>query len=252
MYGKHPQSLEKADVDKASSNNWLRSSGLKPETEGLIIAAQDQCLPTRSYRSRIIKDGTNPTCRLCNKFEESIEHITSGCPVLAVNEYLNRHNKVAAYVHYNILKHYKISVVENWYDHKPKTVTNNENVTILWDMPISTDREIKANKPDIVIKDKKEKKCWLLDISTPSDRNVAVKEVEKLSKYKDLEIEINRMWGMKTTVIPIIIGNLGLIRKTCEKWTKQVPGNINIDMLQKITLLGTAHILRKTLSIKTV
>ena len=60
------------------------------------------------------------------------------------------------------------------------------------------------------------------------------------------------MWGMKTTVIPIIIGNLGLIRKTCEKWTKQVPGNINIDMLQKITLLGTAHILRKTLSIKTV
>ena len=68
IHGKYPENLEKAHVDRDQTNIWLKSSGLKPETEGLIIAAQDQCLPTRSYRFRIIKDGTNPMCRLCGKF----------------------------------------------------------------------------------------------------------------------------------------------------------------------------------------
>ena len=35
------------------------------------------------------------------------------------------------------------------------TVTENNEATILWDMPIQTDREIKANRPDLVVKDKK-------------------------------------------------------------------------------------------------
>ena len=58
-----------------------------------------------------------------------------------------------------------------------------------------------------------------MDISTPSERNLALKEVEKLSKYKDLEIEINRMWKMETIVIPEAIGNLGMIRETNDKCT---------------------------------
>ena len=252
MHGKYPESLEKADVDRDQTNIWLKSSGLKPETEGLIIAAQDQCLPTRSYRFRIIKDGTNPMCRLCGKFEKTIEHITAGCHTLAVKEYIHRHNRVAAYVHYKILQHYNIQVGDNWYQHEPKTVTTTKEVTVLWDMPISTDRELKANRPDIVVKDHQSKTCYIIDISTPSERNMALKEVEKLSKYKDLEIEINRMWNMKTIVIPVVIGNLGMIRKTNDKWIKQLPGTPHIEMLQKITLLGTAHILRKVLSIKTV
>ena len=63
-------------------------------------------------------------------------------------------------------------------------------------MPIQTDREIKANRPDIVIKDKQEKSCLLIDMSIPTEKNTSVKVTEKLSKYKDLEIEIERMWGM--------------------------------------------------------
>ena len=118
-------------------------------------------------------------------------------------------------------------------------------------MPIQTDREIKANRPDIVIKDKQEKSCLLIDMSIPTEKNTSVKVTEKLSKYKDLEIEIERMWGMKaTTILAVVIGALGLIKKGLEKYTKQIPGNIKISELQKITLLGTSRILRKTLSIK--
>ena len=41
---------------------------------------------------------------------------------------------------------------QKWYEHEPQTVT------ILWDMPIQTDHEIKANRPDIVIENKKKTK----------------------------------------------------------------------------------------------
>jgi len=50
---------------------------------------------------------------------------------------------------------------------------------------------------------------------------------------------------MKTIVIPVVIRILGMIRKTDEKWIKQLPGTPYLEMLQKITLLGIAHILRK-------
>ena len=87
-------------------------------------------------------------------------------------------------------------------------------------------------------------------MAIPCEKNTSVKVTEKLSKYKDLEIEIERMWGMKATTIPVVIGALGLIKKGLEKYTKQIPGNIKISELQKIALLGTSRILRKTLSIK--
>ena len=64
------------------------------------------------------------------------------------------------------------------------------DITVLWDMPIQTDREIKANRPDIVIKNKKEKSCLLIDMAIPTHGNTSVKVTEKLSNYKDLEIEI--------------------------------------------------------------
>ena len=55
------------------------------------------------------------------------------------------------------------------YDHEPETVTENEDLTILWDMPMHTDRKITANRPDIVIKDHKTKSCKLIDMAVPSD-----------------------------------------------------------------------------------
>ena len=53
----------------------------------------------------------------------------------------------------------------------------------------------------------------IIDTSIPTEKNTSVKIIEKLSKYKDLEIEIERMWGMKATAIPVVIGALGLIKR---------------------------------------
>ena len=50
-------------------------------------------------------------------------------------------------------------------------------------------------------------------MAVPSDRNTSVKIIEKLSKYKDLEIQVTRMWGMNTETVPVVIGALGVIKR---------------------------------------
>ena len=49
-------------------------------------------------------------------------------------------------------------------------------------------------------------------------------------------------------IIIIIIGALGAIKKGLETYLGRIPGQLSISELQKITLLGTAHILRRVLS----
>ena len=75
------------------------------------------------------------------------------------------------------------------------------------------------------------------------NRNVIKKEAEKILKYKDLAIEIQRMWNVKTKVIPKTIGATGTISKTFRKYVSNIPGNHEVKELQKTATLGTAHIL---------
>ena len=77
----------------------------------------------------------------------------------------------------------------------------------LWDISIHTDRTIPANTPDIVLKNKKDKTCLLIDMTTPLDTNTLVKTTEKLTKYKDLEIEVERMWGAQNNNSPGCYGS---------------------------------------------
>ena len=169
--------------------------------------------------------------------------------MLAKSEFMQRHDQAASYMHWKICKAFSLPVKDKWCNHNPETVISNGQVTLIWHMQVHTDKEIKANKQDIIIKDHINNMCQLIDMTIPSDRNVLIKEVEKFSKYKDLEIEISKMWRMKTTTIPVVIGALGVIKKGMRSNIEKIPGKISLEELQKITLLGTAHILRKVLSI---
>jgi hypothetical protein len=70
---------------------------------------------------------------------------------------------------------------------------------------------------------------------------------EKILKYKGLTVEIQRMWNVKTGVIPVIIGATGTISKSFRKYVNTIPGNHDVRELQKTAILGTAHIIRKVL-----
>jgi hypothetical protein len=87
----------------------------------------------------------------------------------------------------------------------------------------------------------------LIDVAIPGDRNVIKKEAEKIIKYKDLIIEIQRMWNVKTEAIPVITGATGTISESFRKYLSSVPGKHDIKELQKTAILGTAHTLREVL-----
>jgi len=76
---------------------------------------------------------------------------------------------------------------------------------------------------------------------------VIKKEAQKILKCKDLTIEIQRMWNVKTKVIPVITGATGTISKSFRKYVSNIPGKHEVKQLQKTAILGTAHILLKVL-----
>jgi hypothetical protein len=88
----------------------------------------------------------------------------------------------------------------------------------------------------------------LIDVAISGDRNVIKKEVVEILKYKDLTIEIQRMWNVKPKVIPVIIGATRTISKSFRKYVSNITGNHEVMELQKTAILGTAHILRKVLT----
>lgn len=64
-------------------------------------------------------------------------------------------------------------MTNKYYEHEPTTV--NDEAIMLWNMPIQTDKDIKANRPDIVVKDKTERTCQLIDMSIATERITSTK-----------------------------------------------------------------------------
>jgi len=87
----------------------------------------------------------------------------------------------------------------------------------------------------------------LIGVAISGDRNVIKKEAKRILKYKDLAIEIQHMWNVKTKVIPVILGATGTISKSFRKYVSNILGKHEVKELQKTAILGTAHILRKVL-----
>ena len=82
----------------------------------------------------------------------------------------------------------------------------------------------------------------------PEDLRVSEKEKEKIERYQELKRKIKRMWNIRSIkVIPVVVGAHGSTSKKLKKCIEQLGVVISIVLLQKTTLLGTAHILRKVL-----
>jgi hypothetical protein len=103
----------------------------------------------------------------------------------------------------------------------------------------------------VMIINKKEKVCTLIDVAIPAVRSVVQKEAERKLKHKSIDIEIQRMWNLKCTIIPVIIGATGIITKSLRKNLEAILGKHSIDSLQQTAVLGTSHIIRKVLQCET-
>ena len=252
LHGKHINIMKDKNVDSKISYKWLKEGLIFPETEGFAIAIQDQIINTRNYRKYILKDSTLTTdlCRRCNIHTESIDHITSGCKLLASTDYTDRHNNIGKIIHMNLINTLGLANITNpYYKYTPQTVIENKDFKIYWDNPILTDKTIVANRPDIVLIDKTNKKTFILDIAIPSDHNIHSKYTEKLEKYSPLAQEIKRIWHQESvTILPFIISVTGITPHSFIQNLQTIKLQPYLHSnIQKAVILSTTTIVRKFL-----
>ena len=250
QHGVFFKQMKSNELDTKTSLSWLEKCHLSPQSESYICGAQELSIFTRWHEKHLLKTNDSDMCRVCGKQTETTSHILSGCDTLAKKEYLERHNNVANYIHYETCKKYNIQTETKWHLHRPKEVYMDSRVELLWDMTLTTDRDVGSNRPDIVIRDKKERKVFIIDVSCPSDSNVKSKENEKITKYSGLRVELAKMWNSECIVIPVVIGGLGTISYNFANYLKMIPADLSIAMCLKITLLGSEKIMRSVLSRK--
>jgi len=155
LQGRYWQRLEESGADVPLSLAWLKSSTLQPGMEGFIIAVQEQMVATRNFAANVASSGAtlSPMCRMCESAVETVDHILSSCPVLATTQYIARHNRVVRLVHWALCRRYDMPNTSiSPRHHAIGAARTSEKVTILWETPIPTDRSVKSNRPDLVVR----------------------------------------------------------------------------------------------------
>ena len=248
MHGQYRRLTEHLPVDMKETYGWIKAANLPAATERLFVAAQDNAHRTQYYERKIVHRDVSTTCRICCVGLKTVDHIVAGCIALALMDYTDRHNQVSSIIHWDVCRHFGVTVESRWYRHHSDRLVETDDITMMWDTTIPTAKKIKANRPDICLRNKKTNTSPLIDISCPADGNIGRKHAEKLAKYSDLRVEISRMWHCRTLVVPVVLGALGTVHAGIGRWLDIIPGHHNLQHLQKTVLLGYARILRKVMS----
>ena len=94
---------------------------------------------------------------------------------------------------------------------------------------------------------RKKKICKIVNFAVPADHRINLKESEKKDKYLNLARELKKLWNMKVTIVPIVIGALGTITKGLLKGLEGLEIGGRVETIQTTALLRTAWILRRVL-----
>ena len=212
----HTSRWEGESLSKAGCFAWLKDWTLCPSnTVAGVIELYEQLLPTRIYYSHKVRarPATEVARRLCSRSAETVQHILAGCPTLAQNKYLERHNNALKILFFEILKDANlIDKVPPWFSQvKPKPAYENDQFQAYWDVPLYAEHaEVRANRIDARFMDHQQEKVIALEMSCPWIGNRTSKEEEKTAKYAPLRWEIKRQYpGYDVQQYNIIIDVLG-------------------------------------------
>ena len=226
---------------------WLRKGNFKRETESLLMAAQNSTIGTNHIKTRLDKTQQNSKCRLCGDRDETINHIISECSKLAQKEYEARHDWVGKVIHCkkfqfdhtNIMVYAQLSTC-------PRKWHSQTHVG-LWYTNGSPNLGSKTRSYNNQQKKKKKKICKIVDFAVPADHRIKLKECEKRDKYLDLAWELKKLWNMKVTITPIVIGAFGTVTKGLLKGVEDLEVGGRVETIQTTALLKMARILRRVL-----
>ena len=110
----------------------------------------------------------------------------------------------------------------------------------------SANADVKNSRPDLIIINNKKRICKIVDFAVPADHRINLKECEKKDKYLDLARELKKLWNMKVTIMPIVIGAFGTI-KGLLKGLEDLEVGGQVETIQMKVLLITARMLRRVL-----
>ena len=240
-----------AEVADGRSWQWLKAGFLAKSTEAFLFAAQEQALRTRLFRRTIEGDKDVGDCRVCGKVAESVAHLAAGCSGLAQREYRRRHDRMGLRIYWELCRKFGVKCAGKWFEEVPEEVrvSADGNVEIWWDRSVMTTRQLEHNRPDVVVIDRTSRRWLIVDFSVPWDRNVVAKEDEKIAKYSPLALEVRRVHGVATKVVPIVVGALGVVSKRLVGFLKDLDVPDVLGGLQTSALVGTTNILRKVLNL---
>jgi hypothetical protein len=255
LHGRYPNETSTQYVDQQASFKWLSVGSLYAETEGFMIAIQDEVIATKNYRKFIMRDSQLPDdkCRKCNAASETMQHILGGCGVLSQTEYKALHDTMGKIIHRALALHHKLlpQPVESYYKYTPTTILENDNIKLYWDRTILTNRSIPHNRPDITLWDKKQRQVYLIDFAVVNNNNLQSTYNTKLNKYMEIAAEIKEQWHVRSvTIIPIIISTMGVVPITLRQNLKKLSlkENLHIEM-QKSVIIGSCSIVRRFLNL---
>ena len=86
-------------------------------------------------------------------------------------------------------------------------------------------------------KKKRKKICKIVDFAVPADHRIKLKECEKRDKYLDLARELKKLWNMKVTIIPIVIGAFGTVTKGLLNGLEDLEVGGRVETIQTTALL---------------
>ena len=155
-------------------------------------------------------------------------------------------------IHWEMCKKFKFDHTNKCYMHNSAPVLENNEHKLLWDFNIQTDHLIPARRPDLIIINKKKKQknkenLQNCQLCCPVNHRINMEECEKKDKYLDLARELKKLWNMKVTIVPIVIGVLGTMTKGLLKGLGDLEVGGRLETIQMTALLRTARILRPVL-----
>nr|CAI5845153.1 unnamed protein product [Callosobruchus analis] len=238
MHGIFYKHLEEHGLSEQLTFSFLRSSGLKSETEGFIMACQDGVVNTLVYRGRVMGMNVPDTrCRACRQAPETLMHLLSACKTYAGTAYVHRHNAALRVLYYHLRHSYGIdeTPVLPYAPGDIESVVENERCRIYRNYSFPTLELVQANKPDVVLLDHQQKTMF---------------EEEKRTKYQELLGQLRRLWPDYTvSLLVMVIGSLGRMRNTLLSALRAIPvcraaAHILAARMQKAVILGSLRLLR--------
>ena len=196
---------------------------------------------------------TNTSCRLCNQYPETVEHVLSGCPELAQRYYLWRHNDALKHVLSALLLRHGTRERHISPKQEPRSYyTNREkNIEIMWDCSVTTGTRMpdEGNRPDLQVINKREEKIGVVGMACPSWRNRAEIDERKTRKYTTVREEPKERYPgyevRQTNIVVDIPG--GLDRGLMDELSKiigKVAAKRALETMQKTILLHAIRLMR--------